>query len=272
MPRKPRRVSRVDAPRCDKVIQFALLEAGRQDELADRELGPIHLLKYVYLADLAHAERAGGASYTGARWVFHHYGPWAQEVHARIEPALDAIHASRMVLQSSRFDDDFVRWRLTDDELYDKLEGELPHSVVSAVRRAVKKYGKDTRELLNDVYATRPMRSAAPGAELVLAVAEPTRGASTTQSSPPSLTARQERKRRERLGKAKEDIKAKLAARRSARNLRTPAAQEPRYDDVYEKGLRWLDELAGADGAEVKGEAEFDDSVWDSETRGDDRE
>ena len=77
----------------DLVVQYALLEAGRRDDLFDRELGPIHLVKYAYLADLAHAERRGGETFTGAPWKFYHYGPWAQEVHARIAPALAAIDA-----------------------------------------------------------------------------------------------------------------------------------------------------------------------------------
>jgi hypothetical protein len=93
MRKVPRRAADVNQARCDQPIQFALIEAGRQDEYTDRDLGPIHLLKYVYLADLAHADRQGGKTFTGARWTFYHYGPWAHGVYARIDPALAAIHA-----------------------------------------------------------------------------------------------------------------------------------------------------------------------------------
>ncbi len=55
----------MDQDRIDHVIQLALLVAGREDDPFDRELGPIHLIKYVYLADLAYAERHGGETYTG---------------------------------------------------------------------------------------------------------------------------------------------------------------------------------------------------------------
>ena len=41
--------------RVDLLLQYALLVAGEQDEFLDRQLGPIHLIKYVYLADLFHA-------------------------------------------------------------------------------------------------------------------------------------------------------------------------------------------------------------------------
>jgi hypothetical protein len=41
----------------DLLIQYTLLVAGQEDEYLDRQLGPIHLIKYVYLADLVYAER-----------------------------------------------------------------------------------------------------------------------------------------------------------------------------------------------------------------------
>jgi hypothetical protein len=258
--------------RCDRVIQFALLEAGRQDDYTERDLGPIHLLKYVYLADLAYAEKMHGETFTGVPWRFHHYGPWAAEVYERIEPALDAIHAHRQVISSTRYDDDFVRWRLTDDELQAEIERELPFPVTSAIRRCVRQYGKDTGELLNYVYATKPMRRAAPGRELVLYVAEPTESSAPAPESPAPLSTREEKKRRERAGKAKVDIKAKLVARRALREQRTPVADAPRYDDVFERGLTWLDEVAGSPEQDVEGEAVFDDDVWESDARGDDRD
>ena len=46
----------------DLLIQYAMLIAGQEDEYFDRRLGPIHLIKYVYLADLAYAERKCGGS------------------------------------------------------------------------------------------------------------------------------------------------------------------------------------------------------------------
>jgi hypothetical protein len=56
----------MDQDRIDHVIQLAVLVAGREDDPFDRELGPIHLIKYVYLADLAHAERHGGRRTRGS--------------------------------------------------------------------------------------------------------------------------------------------------------------------------------------------------------------
>ena len=45
----------VDAAKADLILQYALLLAGQEDDFFDRQLGPIHLLKYCYLADLIHA-------------------------------------------------------------------------------------------------------------------------------------------------------------------------------------------------------------------------
>jgi len=259
----------MNVDRCDHVIQLAVLAAGRADDYLDRELGPIHLLKYVYLADLAYAEAHDGASFTGASWRFYHYGPWALEVHERIEPALATIDATKKVVESARYDDDFVRWRKSDDRLFEELERDLPREVVSAVRRAVHAHGNDTAGLLNHVYTTGPMLRSVPGSMLTLQAAEP-RESYTVDAAKP--TAKQQKKRKARIARAKEEIKKRLAERREAR-AQQEQAPAPRYDEVFFDGLSWLDELAGEEGnRELQGEAVFDDAVWDSDTRGEPRE
>ncbi|MCK1859649.1 hypothetical protein MXE00_14905, partial [Legionella pneumophila] len=79
----------------DLIIQYSILAAGDEDEYLDRQLGPIHIIKYVYLADLYYAKFNTGQTFTGADWSFYKFGPWSQEVNIRIEPALQAIHANR---------------------------------------------------------------------------------------------------------------------------------------------------------------------------------
>ena len=91
---------KLDVSKIDKVIQFALALAGQEDDFKDRSLGPIHLVKYVYLADLIYAERKGD-TFTGVEWKFHNFGPWSLEVFSRIDPALAAIGAERKALPSS---------------------------------------------------------------------------------------------------------------------------------------------------------------------------
>ncbi len=69
-----------DLDKVDKLIQYALLVAGEEDSVFEQQLGPIHLIKYVFLADLAFAARRGGETYTGIEWVFHNFGPWSPPV------------------------------------------------------------------------------------------------------------------------------------------------------------------------------------------------
>ena len=101
--------------RTDSLLQFALASAAVQDEYRDRELGPIHLLKYVYLADLSYAERNDGVTYTGAPWRFHHFGPWAEGVFERIEPAVSNVGGVARRF-ASKYTDDSVRYGLGRQE------------------------------------------------------------------------------------------------------------------------------------------------------------
>src|ERR1700743_508919 len=68
-------------------VQYASAVAAEADDPRDRELGPIHLLKYLYLADLSFARGNHGATFSGTRWQFYKFGPWSA-------PMLDRIHAA----------------------------------------------------------------------------------------------------------------------------------------------------------------------------------
>ena len=78
------------------LLQYSLVVAG-QGTGWDRELGMIHLIKYVYLADIAYAEKHKGQTYTDILWRLYRFGPWAEEVYQRIEPALTAIGAEKKI-------------------------------------------------------------------------------------------------------------------------------------------------------------------------------
>lgn len=144
----------MDVHKVDMVMQYALAVAGQEDDYLDRELGPIHLIKYLYLADLAHAERSGGQSYTGVSWRFHKFGPWSNEVFDRIEIALSSINAKQRKISHPKYEDDFIRWLVIDEELVTALAEKLPLHVCLAVRNAVHRFGADTPSLLNYVYLT----------------------------------------------------------------------------------------------------------------------
>ncbi len=259
----------MDLEKVDLLIKFALAAAGRQDP-GQQELGPIHLVKYVYLADLAYAEKHGGETFTGIPWRFHHYGPWAVEVYTRIGPVTRAVGASERIFPSFYRDEDVVRWTLRDDELYEELDARLPVDVGRAIRAAVRTFGTDTYRLLDHVYKTAPMLRSAPGEPLDFclsgtAVAEriPTYAAAPKAIS---LSTKEKKRRKESL----ENLRAKIQER-----LRSPKARElvappaPRYDEVFMEGQRWLDALAGDPLEPCEGELEFSDAIWKSSCRSD---
>ncbi len=85
----------MDTKKADLLLQYVLAIAAENDEYFDRQLGPIHLIKYVYLADLAYAQQHGGQPFTEVAWRFHKFGPWSAEIFNRIEPALSEIGATK---------------------------------------------------------------------------------------------------------------------------------------------------------------------------------
>ena len=257
--------------RVDKIIQYALLVAGEEDDFLHRQLGPIHLIKYVYLADLAYAKMHDGEIFTGVKWQFYNFGPWAQEVNQRIDPALLYIDANKTTFPSDYGDKkEWVRWRAVDDTLIGDLERELPFIVTSTLRRSVHRFGQSTPELLAYVYSTDPMLSAAPNEFLDFS--------NLKTSSPNALNEQEEKdplskKKKENLKAKMRDLRLKsaekLAAKRKRRLVKPPISS--RYDDVYFEGLEWLDSLAGAKMPEGEKEAVFSDSIWKSPARaGDD--
>ena len=145
----------------DLLLQYIIAVAGQNDPY-DRELGMIHLIKYTYLADLTYASHHNGETFTGLPWKFHHFGPWSVECFQRIEPALTAIGATQRTIESQKYDD-FIRWSVDDDELFDRLGDKMDLTVMGAVQKYMRMFGTDTYSLLDFVYKTKPMLSATPG-------------------------------------------------------------------------------------------------------------
>ena len=254
----------LDERRTDLLLQFILITAAKQEDWHDRELGPIHLLKYAYIADLAFAERNAGQTFTGAAWQFYHFGPWQSEIHNRIEGALSRLNAHQKRFPS-RYEGDFVRYALSGDPdivLLRLIENEIPLGVAGTVESAMHEFGADTASLLQHVYLTRPMLRAAPGEVLDLSP-EPvaTEESGVTVSDP--MTKAQRRRRTAVIKELKSQVRKRLDARRKIREAR-PA---PRYDEVFEAGTNWLDSLAGEPIRPVEGEMTIDPNVWKSPHR-----
>src|SRR5713101_3225208 len=256
-----------DLRRTDLLLEYILVAAAHEDDLRDRELGPIHFLKYAYLGDLAYAARHEGQSSTGALWQFYHFGPWQAQIHDRIDPALAAIHANRRTLQSVHYESDFLRFSVSRDrvleQLRERLENELPLGVTGAVRSAIHEFGSNTAALLRYVYTTPPMVSAAPGETLNLAVVVSSRSSAQSESEP-RMSKTQQRRRAELLTGLRSRVQERLAGRGSISPAVSPA---PRYDAVFAAGAEWLDVLGGDPVEEVSGELTISQDVWKSPTR-----
>lgn len=259
------KVSTFDPARVDALLQFILGVAACEDDYRDRELGPIHLIKYVYLADLAHAEGHDGETFTGAPWRFYHFGPWSSEVFERIEPALNSVsvHSKRI---PSRYADDFVRYSLDRpdaERVRSRFEGSLPMAVQSRIASAVHEFGSDTASLLRAVYLTKPMVNAAPEESLDFAtvVREP-KVEYVAESK--TMTSRQRRERKAHIEQIRAEVQKRLSAKVAPARSAAPA---PRYDDVFQNGVEWLDRLAGDGVPEASGELNVASDIWKSDAR-----
>lgn len=254
----------IDQERMDLVLQYILVVAGHQSGW-ERELGMIHLIKYAYLADLVHAQANNGETYTGLPWRFHHFGPWSVELFHRIEPALLAIGATKKLVENPKDEKDFVRWSIDDDRLFDEIGNKLDLSVMGAIQSYVRRFGNDTPTLLDYVYKTRPMVTAAPEEPLDFSLPERELEESdeiVTEKSTP--TVRELKKRKARLKALKERIKVRLDRELSGGRVRSVP---PRYDEVFFQGLEWLNSLGGEPIQEGDLTAEISDDMWKSKAR-----
>jgi hypothetical protein len=271
----------------DLLLQYALLVAGENDEVNERALGPIHLIKYVYLGDLAFAPRNAGDTYTGADWRFHKFGPWSQEVYERIHSALAGIGATHRALPSQyEGKEDWIRWTMRDSQLLQDRERALPGAILLRLQPQIRKFGADTPALLDYVYRTPPMLSAAPGEHLDFAVGSRStviarqtfdHAKLSTESSLDIETLDSALAEASTVSRERRSLRYRLSALRdradrdkNSRHLVDPV-KNPRYDEVYREGVAWLEGLAGEPLPEGVMTVQFDDSVWKSSTRkGDD--
>lgn len=256
----------MDLNKVDLLIKFALAAAGQEDP-GNRELGSIHLVKYVYLGDLAHAKCYNGKTFTGIPWKFHHFGPWAYEVYERIEPVVQEVGATERKFSHPHYADDFIRWTLVDEELFERLEKQIPFCVISAIKRGVHEFGSETQSLLHHVYTTEPMLGAAPQDQLSFdfqsELAPETQKVETLQTD---QSAKAKKRRKAKLQALRERVQKKLAEKPKTRKLVSPPTP-PRYDEVFFEGQEWIDQLAGSTIEPQSGQIVISDEVWKSRSR-----
>lgn len=251
----------------DLLLQYILSVAGQEDYAADRDLGPIHLIKYVYLADLAFARRNQGATFTGISWKFYKFGPWSQEVNARLNPALEAIGAEKKIFPSDYGDrDEWVRWAVLDNQLAESIEGRIPAAITSPLRRYIHRFNKDTAALLHYVYTTKPMLAAAPNEYLDFSLEIP-ENTSKVLSEIKSISAQPSNKRLKRFEQNMKVLQERVKDGTTKRLELINPVKAPRFDDIYNEGIAWLNDLAGEKLSTGELIAEFSPEVWKSVAR-----
>ncbi len=254
--------------RLTQIIRFALARALREDH-GFGDLGMIHLIKLLYLSDLAFARSHAGETYTGIPWVFYHFGPWEKDAWGACVSVLDSPDIEKRVAVGSAFER--TTFRLTDpgeaDEINAELERLLPSEVTRAVVSAVHEFGTDTRRLLHHVYTTEPMRAAIPGASISFDGLEAFAPYPVVPLVPaPTLSKTQQNKADAAKAKLRDSIAAKAAARQAARVIPMPVLNE-RELVALEELNRLLSEDEDPAPTDLHGELTFSPELWGSDFR-----
>lgn len=256
----------------DLVLMYILAAVGQED-FGDQEVGPIHLIKYLYLADLAFAEANNGETFTRVEWKFYNYGPWSSTVYERIDKVTANVNAVERRITSLKYDSDFIRWKLMDDDLFESLQKQLPFEIRRTIKQAVHEFGDDTTALLHHVYTTWPMLHAAPNEILCFKRIKEQEiiersDDNITITIPTQLSKKVMKKKKEALAAFKDRIQSRLREMEKYQEMVKPEPA-PRYDDTFLNGTEWLDGLAGVPVEESSGEIIVSDNIWKSRARSD---
>jgi len=261
------------------LLRFSLAAtATRQDEFRMRELGPIHLLKYLYLADWAYARSHDGQSITGIDWIFYDFGPFASAALALIltfVPSLDVQSRNFIgVDEIERTKWCFQRDSETED-LFIKLEEVIPKEASSAIMHAARDFGGATYPLLDMVYKTLPMRNSTPNQKIDFAKAIETFPEwGIIQPSPeiPDIIKIEATSALSNTKQKKIEQKKAILRARMKRAIELVDAQpgmeiKPIYDELFYEGTAAMDAQIGEVIGEREGTFTFDQSVWESDLR-----
>lgn len=260
----------MNTQRVDALLAYILFEAQKSDDFREQSLGPIHFLKYVYLADLAYAEKHNGETYTGVHWQFFHYGPWDRELWLYIEPSL----ATAGVL-ATKFPSDFsskecVRWICDAEHKVKSVAMSLSIELQGIIARLVRRFSNNTPELLNYTYNTPPMLKAAPREHLDFSPSGWRIDSSDnafTRIKAPELTHRERKKINLWKENASKILRAKIAEK-IAQNKKQHHTSDALYDNVYLEGIAFLNaDMMQEPLQEGNVEVSIDNNVWKSRAR-----
>lgn len=241
------------------LIGYIVLQAssseGRLREVSTREIA-----KLLYLADVAHAKKHRGKSFTEVPWLMHHFGPFDTSIYEGI-----ASSAKQFGFNVRTMGDDTggTSYGLYDDDQKERLAQTLPVNVMLEIDRLLRNFRGDSSGLVNHSYNTKPVLCAGPGQllDLTLLADESTEAAEEV----PTLTHREKKKLKERLeaGRA-EFVRRQEAWRNSAATLPRLTPDEER---IIGEGIALLD--LDDDPAEPKPPIEITvtDEFWEERRR-----
>ncbi len=254
-----------DQIKIHQIMQYALLVAGQSDDWHERTLSPIHLIKYLYLADMDHAKFNDGETFTGVDWKFHHFGPWSVDAFLQIDDALSLLGAKKTTFQSNYGEKDYTRWSVRFDETeFSALGRELPLGVKQSIQHYVGNYHNNTTALLHFVYATPPMLNAAPEECLDFKTVIFKKLEKLEVFVP--YTERLSKKKQKALKVGMTDMRERFMEKVAASSAYSRSVPE-RVDAVYEEGVAWLDDQSGASFPEQGAVVQFSDEIWKSKAR-----
>lgn len=259
----------MNTKRVDTLLAYILLEAQKSDDFGERSLGPIHFIKYVYLADLAYAETHNGEIFTNVHWQFFHYGPWDRNLWLHIEPSLSSAGVQAIRFPSDYSSKDVVRWGNISLEKIQVVSSLLSAELQGVITKLVRKFANNTPELLNYVYNTPPMLKAAPKEYLDFSPSGwklDDTDKIFSRGKQLELTHREKKKVDTWKKKSSEILRAKIAEK-IAQNKCQKHSVESIYDDVYLEGIAFLNSDTSSPIHEGTVEVSIDDAVWKSRAR-----
>lgn len=204
-------------------------------EAKERGIGALTrtaLIKFVYLLDCMHAEAHEGKTASGTKWLFHHFGPYAQALSAGVE------EMARVGVVQSRAgetqDKEFAVYWLGEFPVGPSLaDVGLNSGASTRFSRLMRDLGNDLPKLLDHVYfRTLPMQDATPGQPLGFD------GLAGQGSTVHRHTHIQDHSKIFRLAELAHKLSQKAVEGGNARAL---AAHRPIYDDIYTDALSELD-------------------------------
>ncbi len=248
----------------EALIKYILALAARNDYFGQRPLSAIHILKYLYLADLAYANKREGETFTGIEWRFHKWGPWSVPAWQTVGREAQALGARSLPFPGD--DEERDRWLLEDaDDALEEVRREIPIPIRLYLQNKVQNFANDTKSLLEYVYRTYPMLQAAPGETLIFIRKPLEQPVSVGQRRIDTAAIRR------RISAIRPDIVKAIAVRtgRTAEEVEERAStyREPKYDEEFLAFVENSDKSEHQPLSEGEYTVSVDQSVWHSEAR-----